>query len=76
VNEHSFYYIILASSFALLTGSALLALRWALRTGQLRDSRKTALLVFDEDEPVGRMTDRFPGQPMPPDQSPATDFRK
>jgi hypothetical protein len=57
--------IILASSFVFLTGSALLALRWALRTGQLRNSRKTALLIFDEDEPVGRMTDHFPGQPMP-----------
>lgn len=60
------YIIILAGSFVFLTGSALLALRWALRTGQLRDSRKTALLVFDEDEPVGRMTDHFPGRPLPP----------
>ncbi|MCI0747168.1 MAG: hypothetical protein L0Y58_17330 [Verrucomicrobia subdivision 3 bacterium] len=60
------YIIILAGSFVFLTGSALLALRWALRTGQLRDSRRTALLVFDEDEPVGRMTDYFPGRPLPP----------
>jgi len=57
MNEHPLYYVILASSFVLLTGSALLALRWALRTGQLRDSKKTALIIFDEDEPVGQMTD-------------------
>ncbi len=63
------YIIILAGSFVFLTGSALLALRWALRTGQLRDSRKTALLVFDEDEPIGRMTDHFPGRPLPPADS-------
>jgi cbb3-type cytochrome oxidase maturation protein len=65
MNEHPLYYIILASSFVLLTGSALLALRWALRTGQLRDSKKAALIIFDEDEPVGQMTDLFPGQKPP-----------
>jgi hypothetical protein len=60
------YIIILAGSFALLTGSALLALRWALRTGQLRNSEKAALLVFDEEEPVGEMTDYFPGHKPAP----------
>ena len=60
------YIIILIGSFVLLTGSALLALRWALRTGQLRNSEKAALLVFDEEEPVGEMTDYFPGhEPAP-----------
>lgn len=69
MNEHPLYYLILASSFVLLSGSALLALRWALRTGQLRDSKRTALIIFDEEEPVGRMTDSFPGstRPRPPD---------
>lgn len=65
MNEHPLYYVILASSFVLLTGSALLALRWALRTGQLRDSKKTALVIFDDDEPVGEMTDFFPGKEPP-----------
>jgi nitrogen fixation-related uncharacterized protein len=65
MNEHPLYYVILASSFVLLTGSALLALRWALRTGQLRDSKKTALVIFDDDEPVGQMTDSFPDKGSP-----------
>ena len=55
------YFIILAGSFFLLTGSALLALRWALQNGQLRHNEKAALLVFDEEEPVGEVTDSFPG---------------
>jgi hypothetical protein len=55
------YFIILAGSFFLLTGSALLALRWALQNGQLRNSEKAALLVFDEEEPLGEVTDAFPG---------------
>jgi len=61
MNEHPLYYFIVAGSFFLLTGSALLALRWALRTGQLRDSKKSALIIFDDAEPVGEMTDHFPG---------------
>jgi hypothetical protein len=65
MNEHPLYYAILASSFVLLTGSALLALRWALRTGQLRNSKKTALIIFDNDEPVGQMTDSFPDKGSP-----------
>jgi hypothetical protein len=55
------YLIILAGSFFLLTGSALLALRWALQDGQLRNGEKAALLVFDEEEPLGEVTDAFPG---------------
>jgi len=59
------YLFILAGSFVLLTGSALLALRWALLTGQLRNSKKAALLVFDEEEPLGQVTDTFPGPVAP-----------
>ena len=55
------YLFILGGSFVLLTGSALLALRWALLTGQLRNSEKAALLVFAEDEPLDEVTDKFPG---------------
>jgi len=60
------YIVIMVGSFVLLTGSALLALRWALRTGQLRNSDKAALLVFNEEEPVGEMTDHFPGRAAAP----------
>jgi hypothetical protein len=56
------YFFIVFGSLFFLTGSALLALRWAARTGQLRHFQKTALSIFDEEEPVGQMTDAFPGK--------------
>ncbi len=56
------YCLIPIAGVVLLTGSALFALRWALHTGQLRHPAKTALQIFDEEEPVGEMTDGFPGQ--------------
>jgi nitrogen fixation-related uncharacterized protein len=55
------YYLIVLGSIVCLTGSALLALRWALRSGQMRHLSRTALQIFDEEEPVGRLADRFPG---------------
>jgi cbb3-type cytochrome oxidase maturation protein len=57
------YYIIVLGSVVCLTGSALLALRWALRNGQFQHLSRTALQIFDEEEPVGRMADRFPDTP-------------
>jgi cbb3-type cytochrome oxidase maturation protein len=57
------FVIIVASSFVLLTGSALLALRWALRNGQFDHAERTALSIFDEEEPVGEVQDRFPARP-------------
>lgn len=57
------YTLILTGSFVLLTGSALLALRWALRTGQFHHTERDALLVFDDEEPLGQVSDRFP-QPL------------
>jgi nitrogen fixation-related uncharacterized protein len=59
------YYVIVIGGLVLLTGSALLALRWALRTGQLRNPAKAALQIFDDEEPVGEMTDLFPGRAPP-----------
>ncbi len=59
------YYLILVAGFVFLTGSALLALRWALRSGQLQHPAKTALQIFDDEEPLGQMTDWFPGHPQP-----------
>lgn len=50
----------------LMTCSAVYALKWASRRGQLRDFEKGAASIFDETEPVGRFTDSFPGQKVPP----------
>jgi cbb3-type cytochrome oxidase maturation protein len=60
------YYLIVFGSLFCLTGSALLALRWALRSGQFQHLSRTALQIFDEEEPVGRCADRFPGEPPHP----------
>jgi hypothetical protein len=54
-------WLLFIGSVVVLPGSALLALRWAVRHGQLQHLQKGALLIFDEDEPVGQFTDHFPG---------------
>ena len=45
---------------AALTGTAVYALYWASRHGQLRDFERGAASIFDQEEPVGQMTDHFP----------------
>jgi nitrogen fixation-related uncharacterized protein len=68
------YYLIVLGSLVCLTGSALLALRWAVHNDQFRHLSRTALQIFDEEEPVGRMTDRFPS--TPPHHAPRTDSKE
>ncbi len=48
----------------LLGVSAVLALVWAIRAGQLQDFSQGARTIFDDQEPVGRMTDQFPNPPQ------------
>ena len=43
-----------------LSGTAVYALYWSSKHGQLRDFDRGAVSIFDEKEPVGEMTDRFP----------------
>ncbi|MDX2186832.1 MAG: hypothetical protein SFV32_07870 [Opitutaceae bacterium] len=43
-----------------ITASAVYALGWASRTGQLRNFEEGAASIFDESEPIGRSTDSFP----------------
>ena len=43
-----------------ITGSAVYALRWAMKTGQFHDLEKGATVIFDDEEPIGRVTDGFP----------------
>jgi cbb3-type cytochrome oxidase maturation protein len=54
-------WILFVCSVVLLPGTALLALRWAARHGEFNDLPRTALSIFDEDEPIGVMSDHFPG---------------
>ena len=60
----SVIWILFVCSVLVLPATALWALRWAMQNGEFKDLNMQALSIFDEDEPVGRMTDRFPGQPI------------
>jgi nitrogen fixation-related uncharacterized protein len=53
-------WIIFGCSVVLLPATALLALRWSATHGAFDDFQKTALSIFDEEEPVGTMSDHFP----------------
>ena len=43
-----------------ISGTAVYALYWSSKHGQLRDFERGAASIFDEHEPVGQMTDHFP----------------
>lgn len=50
-------------SFALISGIAMVwLLAWAIRKGEFRDLRQGARMIFDDDEPIGVVTDHFPGE--------------
>ncbi len=54
-------YFTMAASAVLLGASAIVALAWALRRGQMDDFQRGATSIFDADEPVGRRTEGHPG---------------
>ena len=56
-------FYVLVWGFAALCGlSAVYGLVWAVRNGQVRDFRRGAASIFDDEEPIGTMTDFFPGE--------------
>jgi cbb3-type cytochrome oxidase maturation protein len=57
--------LLILGGLIFLTGSALIAFAWAAKTGQFRDLKKGATVIFDEDEPIGKPTDSFPGSKNP-----------
>ncbi len=54
-------WLLFICSVVVLPTLALLALRWAARHGEFDHLDKIALSIFDDEEPLGRMTDQFPG---------------
>ena len=54
-------YVLVGFLFASLffIGGAF-ALHWAHKNGQLTNLEKGAQSIFDEDEPIGTVTDQFP----------------
>ncbi|MFA7232953.1 MAG: hypothetical protein WC076_02460 [Terrimicrobiaceae bacterium] len=54
--------LLIVGGIVFLSGSALLAFCWAVRDGQLRRLKEAPRTIFDDDEPVGVPTDRFPSR--------------
>ncbi|MEM9398849.1 MAG: cbb3-type cytochrome oxidase assembly protein [Verrucomicrobiota bacterium] len=58
------FYIILIGSMTIFGGSAIYALFWAAKSGQFSDMKQGAEVIFGKDEPVGEITDHFPGMDL------------
>lgn len=54
-------YLLIWGSTLVFGGSAVWALVWAIRNGQMSNFKAGAESIFDEEEPVGKPTDSFPG---------------
>jgi nitrogen fixation-related uncharacterized protein len=68
----SIYYFVVFGSIVLFGAAAVLALRWSFRSGQFENFQRGSRAIFDPDEPIGEVTDRFPGQ-KPRDPEPSDD---
>jgi cbb3-type cytochrome oxidase maturation protein len=53
-------FFLFAGGIVFLGGSALAAFCWAVRDGQLRNLPEASRTIFDDEEPVGVPTDKFP----------------
>ena len=56
------YYIVVFGILGLFSGTVIWALWWAVRGGQMSHFQRGATSIFDDDEPVGKVTDAFPGE--------------
>jgi cbb3-type cytochrome oxidase maturation protein len=54
-------HLLIWGSMLIFGSSAVWALVWAIRNGQMSDLKAGAESIFDEEEPVGKATDAFPG---------------
>lgn len=64
------FYFVLWGLAAVFGATAIAALVWSIRRGEFDNLREAALSIFDEEEPPGAVTDRFPGscsgtEPLP-----------
>ena len=58
-----FFYLVALPIAALFVASAVYALQWASKTGQLRDLEDGAKVIFDDEEPIGCPTDQVLHRP-------------
>ncbi len=61
-------YVFIFGSVIMFGLTAVAGLVWAVRTGQLQNFGAGATSIFDDDEPVGVMTDAFPADDDPRDE--------
>jgi nitrogen fixation-related uncharacterized protein len=54
-------HLVIWGCMILFGASAVWALVWAIRSGQMSNPAAGAASIFDPEEPIGRVTDRFPG---------------
>lgn len=53
-------YAMVFGSILFFGSAAVLAMAWAFRNGQFENFSRGSRSIFDADEPIGEMTDRFP----------------
>ena len=58
-----FLVFVLIWSFALFAGITMVwLLAWAIKRGEFNNLRDASRMIFDDGEPVGFVTDHFPGE--------------
>lgn len=61
-----FFVFMFIWSFALVAGVTMVwLLAWAIRRGEFQNLRSGSRMIFDADEPIGKITDAFPGEQEP-----------
>jgi len=56
-----FVYLLIWGCTLVFGSTAVWALVWAIRNGQMSNLQAGAESIFDDGEPVGKPTDAFPG---------------
>jgi cbb3-type cytochrome oxidase maturation protein len=57
----TFAYLLMWGCMFVFGSSAVIALVWAIQSGEFNDIKGGAASIFDDEEPIGRPTDAFPG---------------
>lgn len=55
-------FLLLIGGLVFLSGSALFAFYWSVKDGQLDNLGEAAKTIFDDGEPIGTPTDKFPSR--------------
>ena len=58
-------YASLLGSILFFGGAAIFAMAWGLKNGEFQNFQRASQMIFDPDEPIGQVTDGFPGSQPP-----------